>query len=211
MSADIPDLDLKHLLDHALDAVWVIDQDSTITFVNPVAEALTGYPVAELLGKPLSMILPKEYAGAHAGYVTGYLRRGRKPKVLDKVREFNILTRSGDLVPIELKAFELRSTDGRRRFGAIMRDISERKVLEEEQHELLERLAQMALVDELTGLPNHRAFFDAMGRLTSAVRRYGEPASVAVMDIDHFKRINDTFGHAAGDEVLRTVARICTP
>jgi two-component system, cell cycle response regulator len=64
--------------------------------------------------------------------------------------------------------------------------------------------------DHLTGLPNRAAFREGYARNVSLSNRRGEPVSAAILDLDHFKRINDTFGHAAGDEVLRRTGAILT-
>lgn len=70
-----------------------------------------------------------------------------------------------------------------------------------------EKLAHMASHDTLTGVFNARAYYDACNRLISGAERSGETFSVLFVDLDHFKSINDTYGHAAGDQVLRTVAQ----
>ena len=70
-----------------------------------------------------------------------------------------------------------------------------------------ERLAHLAAVDPLTGVGNRRLFDQALGIEMGRARRYGEPLSLVLADLDHFKRVNDTRGHAAGDEVLREVGR----
>jgi diguanylate cyclase (GGDEF)-like protein len=70
------------------------------------------------------------------------------------------------------------------------------------------RLRQTATVDDLTGLPNRRAFEEEMRRITPRVRREGINFGLAVMDIDYFKHINDTHGHAAGDAMLRHFANV---
>ena len=67
---------------------------------------------------------------------------------------------------------------------------------------------RLARVDALTGLANRRGAEEAMNRMVSRANRDGSPLSVAVLDVDHFKRVNDTFGHAAGDEVLRALALV---
>ncbi len=67
-------------------------------------------------------------------------------------------------------------------------------------------LAEAALTDLLTGLPNRRSAMDQLEQVWSAATRSGSPLSVMMIDIDHFKRINDTYGHATGDFVLREVA-----
>lgn len=70
----------------------------------------------------------------------------------------------------------------------------------------LAALAALARVDALTGLANRRAFDEALAAAVARARRGGAPLAVAVLDVDHFKRVNDTLGHAAGDAVLREVA-----
>ena len=85
-----------------------------------------------------------------------------------------------------------------------------RAELFEKQRQLLtlnEKLEQMAATDALTGLPNRRAFNQAMEQQLALWRRKRIPVSLILIDVDFFKRINDTFGHATGDEVLRTVAQ----
>lgn len=71
------------------------------------------------------------------------------------------------------------------------------------------RMRAMAMTDELTRLPNRRHILAALDIAFAEAKRRGEPVTLIVLDIDRFKRINDTFGHAAGDEILRMVARTC--
>jgi two-component system cell cycle response regulator len=66
-------------------------------------------------------------------------------------------------------------------------------------------LSEMAATDELTGIPNRRSILEVLGREYARARRYAEPLAVLMIDIDHFKEVNDTRGHAAGDAVLKGV------
>jgi diguanylate cyclase (GGDEF)-like protein len=75
-------------------------------------------------------------------------------------------------------------------------------------HESESMLTDLAHRDRLTSLPNRRAFDDKLTEMFARMQRLSEPASLLMIDIDHFKRINDTHGHAAGDDVLRAVARV---
>ena len=78
-------------------------------------------------------------------------------------------------------------------------NVTDRKLVEFE-------LAKLAATDSLTGLPNRRFFLDMANREVDRVRRFRVPASVVMIDVDHFKEINDTYGHAAGDDALRHMA-----
>jgi diguanylate cyclase (GGDEF)-like protein len=83
--------------------------------------------------------------------------------------------------------------------------------IHERTHELAEanaRLAQLAVTDGLTGLYNHRHFHERIALEVERSQRSGLPLSLLMLDVDHFKQFNDTFGHPAGDEVLRQLARV---
>jgi diguanylate cyclase (GGDEF)-like protein len=84
------------------------------------------------------------------------------------------------------------------------------QLIESDSRELTDELTRvklLSLTDELTGLPNRRAFIRRLEDEVARVQRYGFPMSFALMDLDHFKEINDEFGHAAGDEVLRVYSK----
>lgn len=78
-------------------------------------------------------------------------------------------------------------------------------------HDAEEALADLARRDGLTGLLNRRAFDEALNEAFSRMQRFGERVALLMIDIDHFKRINDTHGHSVGDDVLRAVARTMAP
>lgn len=92
----------------------------------------------------------------------------------------------------------------RRELARLARSAAHFQAKSQRADDLIDELRRAVLTDPLTGLPNRRAFFDALALVAKA----GEPAVVAMIDIDHFKAVNDRYGHAAGDEVLRQVADI---
>jgi len=85
-------------------------------------------------------------------------------------------------------------------FRGIVRDVTERKKAEE-------RLSHLATHDSLTGLPNRILFGDRLSLELARARRSGKKLAVMLLDLDHFKDINDTWGHDVGDEVLKTIGR----
>jgi diguanylate cyclase (GGDEF)-like protein len=89
-----------------------------------------------------------------------------------------------------------------RRIGVYARSLEQAELRGEE-------MARLAATDPLTGLMNRRAFFEAADRIASLARRHGDPTSVASIDIDRFKRINDEHGHAVGDAAIRALADAC--
>lgn len=104
----------------------------------------------------------------------------------------------GSLVDVELSSTVL-TRDGSTRVQCIARDISERVRAQE-------TIQRMAYYDSLTGLPNRTLFFDRLDTQLARSRRSGSPFAVIFIDIDDFKVVNDTLGHAVGDELLRSVA-----
>ena len=87
----------------------------------------------------------------------------------------------------------------------IATDITDKKQAEEELKAAKQRAEELSQRDELTGLKNRRAFFEQAKRTVEQSRRFRHPVSVVMMDIDHFKMINDNHGHAVGDKVLQVV------
>ncbi len=196
----------RDLFNHSFDAQWILSADMHIEHANAAAASLTGYGVEELVGQPLSLLLPPKVANFHDGYVAHYNEHGETQGVLGQPRRFEILVRDGSLIPIQLKAFRLDGTDDKHRFGATMVDLRTQVLLEQEQLHTMAQLKRLALIDPLTELWNRRAFDDALDRQCALVSRHHNAAALAMIDIDHFKQINDTYGHSAGDRVLQQLA-----
>lgn len=207
MTDALPASLFSRLIDDSLDAVVIIDQHCRIRYLNAAMQRLSGYPAEELLGQSLDDLLPPSLGPHHSAYVSDFIGASRESSVLAKVRTFAIRPRAGHMIPIEMKALDLGEVDGVRYFGAFILDLRARRAMEEKNAELLEELARQALSDTLTGLPNRRAFEAAAEQAQARMARSDKPLTVGVADIDHFKSVNDLHGHAAGDAVLRAVAR----
>ncbi len=206
MISELPAPVLVRLIQESLDAVLIMDADSRIRYVNVAMEKLTGYQSSELINASLSRLLPDDVANHHHDYVQRYFARAQPSAVLGRVRGLTLRDRHGEIIPIDLKAVDLGTEGGVRYLGAFMTDMRLRKAVEAENAALLSQLEQQALTDALTGLPNRRAFDMDAARSIAFARRERWPVAVGMIDIDWFKRINDQFGHPAGDVVLKRVA-----
>ncbi|MES2259881.1 MAG: diguanylate cyclase [Pseudomonadota bacterium] len=206
MSTALPPLLLSRLLDDALDAVMIIDETSRIRYLNGAMEGLCGYASGELLGQPLEGLLPEALNAHHRDYILDYIRGSKASTVLGQVRAFAIRHRCNEMIPIEMKALDLGVVDGARYFGAFMLDLRPRRAMEENNASLMAQLERQALSDTLTQLPNRRAFEQEAVQVMARAVRHAGPVSVGIADVDHFKKVNDQYGHASGDLVLRAVA-----
>ncbi|MBK8011233.1 MAG: diguanylate cyclase [Deltaproteobacteria bacterium] len=117
-------------------------------------------------------------------------------------RDFESLMLDANIQLVQLNA----------QFHSMVRDleavISEKEILAEELRQANEKLQVVAATDSLTGLPNKRAFSENLTRELARSARHQEPLSLVVLDIDHFKKFNDNWGHTVGDAALRTVAQV---
>jgi len=179
--------------DATASALISTDPFGTIEFVNRSAEALFGYRREEMVGSPVDMIVPERFRAAHNAGLKRVMAGG-ETKLVGKSIELSALKRDGSEFPIELSLATWRDERGLN-FGAIIRDISERRKRDE-------RLLQLAYRDALTGICNRQGFelvlSDAFARSV-----YG---TVALLDLDGFKEVNDSVGHAVGDALLQAVA-----
>jgi diguanylate cyclase (GGDEF)-like protein len=110
---------------------------------------------------------------------------------------------------IELFSAQVGEPDRAKReiLGTLAEQIGGFMSVLEQRSELLRKLERLALTDELTGLANRRAWQQSLERELARARRHGEPLCVAMLDLDHFKRFNDAYGHQAGDRLLREIAQ----
>lgn len=203
----------KELFERALDSVWVVNENGIIEFINPACEILTGYDAKELIGfdfknliaQQNTLELNKDY---NLNQKNNEINNIINPIFITGTREFSLKTKENTIIPVEMKSFELHSTkDGSRMFAGIMRDIQFRKSLEENQRMTMATLKKLAFIDELTMIPNRRSFYDSFRKLIATNIRHNRHATLAIVDIDNFKEINDTYGHDIGDLVLRNISK----
>lgn len=190
--------DLLLLATYCTDVIARLKPDMRIGYISPSAERLFRQPVAGTTGRHIAEFLhPDDLPVVQAA--TARLLAGEVERVTVTVRA---LRGDGSHIWVEVTSQPI-STDAEGRPGdraVVIRDISERKALEDQ-------LTALAMQDGLTGLANRRAFDDALDRSWREAKREGAPLSLLLIDLDGFKQFNDAYGHLAGDDCLRIVAR----
>lgn len=187
----------RAFMNTAMDAVVVIDGTSRILEFNPAAERMFAYRGEEVIGQSLSLLVPEELRAAHEAYV---VRAGGRTDVrfMGQGREVQGRRRDGSRFPIEVTVGSAHGAHGILHVG-IIRDITERKEAEWQ-------LQRLATVDGLTGVFNRRALMEQGEQLFALARRYDWDLAVMMLDADHFKAVNDNYGHHVGDAVLKLLA-----
>ena len=176
--------------------ILITDPRGTILKVNETFSRITGYSEAEIVGNN-----PRMFSSGLQN-ATFYRRMWKRVlKTGNWEGEIWNQRKNGELFPEWLTISAVYSDQGAlTHCVATMSDISERKAAEQEIH-------QLAFYDTLTGLANRRLFIDRLGTALKELHRHQRCGALLFIDIDNFKQINDTLGHYAGDEVLKSVAR----
>lgn len=180
---------LQAIMNNVTDGVIAIDALGVINMFNPVAEHIFGYSTAESRGMNVDRLLTD-------------IRTGKGETISTGTREVVGIRKNGATFQADMTLSEsgARSNPG---FIAIVRDITERKQAEQ-------RLVYLAQYDALTGLPTRMLFHDRATQALARADREEKLVAIMYLDLDHFKNINDSMGHHAGDELLKAVAKRIT-
>lgn len=190
--------ELRSVIENANDAYINLDENGVVTAWNRMAEETFGWSADETIGIPLDhLIIPVEMREAHRAGMARYLATG-KAKVLDQRLELPAVRKDGTSLMVEVRLRALK-VNTRTQFSAFLHDISDRKAMEA-------RREQEARHDALTGLINRRALGELLPLALARADRNQRPMALVFIDLDGFKTVNDTFGHEAGDELLRVIA-----
>jgi diguanylate cyclase (GGDEF)-like protein/PAS domain S-box-containing protein len=182
------------------DAVITTDQDGRVSYLNPVAEQMTGWSLKEARDQPVTRVfdIVNEHTRKPApDPIARCLAEGR---VVGLANHTVLISRDGREYAIQDSAAPIRARDGGM-LGVVMvfSDVTAARALQRE-------ISHQATHDSLTGLVNRREFEHRLERVLETTRRDGSEHVLCYLDLDQFKIINDTCGHAAGDELLCQLA-----
>ena len=185
----------RSLVQHSSDVMIVVRPDSTIQFVSPSVTRVLRYEIEPLMGRPLiDLLQPEDRERAR----TFFRDAARTPGVTPPV-ELRFRQPDGSSLHAEVIATNLLHESTVRGLVLNTRDVSERKRLEKE-------LMHQAFHDPLTGLSNRALFRDRVSHGLALARREGRSLSVLFLDLDDFKKVNDSLGHHEGDRLLVAAA-----
>jgi diguanylate cyclase (GGDEF)-like protein/PAS domain S-box-containing protein len=193
---------LKVTLDSIGDAVMTTDNRGLVQYLNPVAQKLTGWSQDEAIGKRAKKIL---------NVISEKTRKpGLNPvglclaenRVIALSDDNILINRHGDEIAIQESASPIRDADGNT-LGVVIvfHDVSEQRRISQE-------LSYRATHDALTALPNRSEFEKSLKRFVNNNREQGQINALMFIDLDHFKIVNDSCGHSAGDLLLKEVANM---
>lgn len=187
----------KSAVEHSSASILITDVHGIITYANPAVLETSQYELDELLGNRASLFKSGMMPDHLFNTLWKQIRLGKswRGELLNRRKDGTHYWEAVTISPVANDASDITH------FVAVKEEISERKRLEEE-------LRRLATTDPLTGTLNRRSFFER-GSGDEFRRRQQDGAAVMMFDVDHFKSINDTFGHAAGDTVLAEIAAIC--
>ena len=189
------DARFRGLFEHTTDAVFILSSDLTIVDVNDQGAQILGYKPDELVGKDYHKLVVAE----ESDEVEDRLQQVMAGKLLP-LYERSLRKKDGSTVTVEVNAAAIFDASGKLdHIQSICRDITERKAAEE-------KLFHQASHDELTGLFNRAMFFSHLSQAVNYQGRQDQRLGVLFLDLDGFKKVNDTYGHAAGDLLLKQSA-----
>ena len=187
------------------DAVVTVDTAGRIEFMNPVAERLTGWPLAEAHQRPVAEVFAVVDEATGAPIADPVARALSEASAIEAEGNVVLLCRGAESIAIDYSVAPIRDRTART-VGAVLvvQDMSR-------ERQYAARLSNLASHDPLTGLLNRREFEQRVRATVEHREAEGGQHAVLYLDLDQFKVVNDTSGHAAGDELLRQVGALLRP
>lgn len=194
----------KKLLDSLFDGVYFVDTERRITYWNQGAENLTGYSASESVGRSCYDNFLAHVDGNGCALCTGGCPLSKTIEDGER-REAEVFLRhkQGHRVAVCVRVAPIRSESGKI-LGAV--EVFSDVTAKEQAERRAQELESMAFRDSLTSLPNRRHTELKIRQALEEVQQFGRAFGLLMLDIDHFKQVNDIYGHEAGDAVLKVVS-----
>jgi len=180
------------------DGVVISDAAGRIVYVNRNAEQITGYNLKDLRGRQIELLVPRRLRSIHKERRRKYNAKPSRRPMGFADHDFKVRRKDGSEFSADISLGPLATAAGSLVI-AVIRDISERRKFEV-------ALEHQALHDPLTDLANRTLFFDRLDQAVNGARRDRKQLALVILDLDKFKLVNDTFGHAQGDVLLKQLA-----
>lgn len=191
----------KFLAENSVDAIWQLDNQLRFVYMSPVIKDTLGYQAEEIIGQHLfSILTPESVEKVKQGYASRKDLQASGQRWGSSTYTVEAVHRDGHRIWTEVSVNPIFGADNQLiGYNGITRDISERRRTEES-------LRQHAFSDPLTSLPNRWSFEEVLGSIITQHRNLNQPFAVMFLDVDGLKKVNDAYGHATGDELLKMVA-----
>ena len=194
----------RNYMENAPDGVYMSDLNGTFLYGNRKSEEIIGYRREELIGKNfLELNLLTENSLNKATQMLQENMKGN-PTGPD---EIELINKEGRIIPAEINT-SLVQRMGQEIILAFVRDITERKKIEEALQKSEQKYRELSIIDDLTQLYNSRHFYSQIEREMERSNRYDQPLTLLMLDLDKFKEFNDTYGHVEGDYVLSRLGQV---
>ena len=190
-------LHTQAILDNMHDGVITIDDHGLMESFNKAASIIFGYAPEEVVGQNVSMLMHEPQHSHHDDYLQHYRDTG-EARMIGAPREVSAKRKNEGVFPMSLSVSKI-SRSGKVTFIGVIRDITQHRVDEEQ-------IRRLAYYDPLTNLPNRRLLMERLKQALLISKRTGHLGTLMFLDMDHFKQLNDSLGHAVGDLLLKQVA-----
>ncbi len=198
----------RNLVEKSRGLICTHDMQGKLLTVNEASAEALGYASEELVGMNLKDLLAPAFQDKHEWYLKAVAEWGAHSGLM------RVQTKGGEEMVWSYSNRVIRGEDGAPYVLGHAHDVTAQvlseealKVSEGELQTALETEKNLSRIDFLTGIPNRRSFYQALTTESKRARRYQRPTTVAYLDVDNFKNVNDQLGHAIGDELLKTIGK----
>ena len=188
------------VVESAYDGIITIDDQHNITQINSVAKDMFFIEADDILGQPLNKLIPLRFQKHHDHHIDGFRQSSVNSRPMQSRLPVAGLRTDNTEFPLEVTISKINVV-GNVEMTATLRDISERA-------RLIEELSKAAVEDHLTSLTNRRGLEREFEKELHRNKRFNTPICLVVLDVDHFKQINDDYGHITGDKILQNLAKL---